>query len=201
MRWRAWVTRKALQTLASNINSEDPAIRTYAADFATWARHIEAVKEDRLADSNVDVRVRTAQAAVELHSARDKNLGLPIAVATPNFACDVFEATELNPRYSEGSIIALRDGSLLYATTQFVGGGADHATASIVIKTSKDGGKTWGPQQTLQENVGKQNVMSVTLRRLPTIDQSGGKTVTESSPLGMFFLVKNGSSDLKVLLS
>ena len=190
---------KALQTLASNINSEDPAIRTYAADFATWARHIDSVKEDRLTDPNVDVRVRTAQALLSFTMPR-QNLGLPIAVATPNFACDVFEATELNPRYSEGSIIALRDGSLLYATTQFVGGGADHATASIVTKTSKDGGKTWGPQQTLQENVGKQNVMSVTLRRLPTVDQSGGKTVTESSQLGMFFLVKNGSSDLNVLL-
>ena len=190
---------KALQTMASNINSEDPAIRTYAADFATWARHIDAVKEDRLADSNTDVRVRTAQALLSFSLPR-QNLGLPIAITTPNFHRDVFEATELNPRYSEGSIIALRDGSLLYATTQFVGGGADHATASIVTKTSQDGGKTWGPQATLQENVGQQNVMSVTLRRLPMVDPSNGKTVTESSPLGMFFLVKNGPSDLKVLL-
>ncbi len=106
----------------------------------------------------------------------------------------------MNPRYSEGSIISLRDGSLLYATTQFVGSGADHATASIVAKSSQDGGKTWGPQRTLQENVGGQNVMSVTLRRLPIVDRSSAKMVTESSPLGMFFLVKNGPSDLKVLL-
>ncbi len=191
--------KKALQTQASNINSDDAAIRTYAADFATWARHIDAVKEDRLADPNVDVRVRTAQALLSFALPRE-SLGLPIAIATPNFERDVFEATELNPRYSEGSIIALRDGSLLYATTQFVGGGADHATASIVTKTSQDGGKTWGSQSTLQENVGKQNVMSVTLRRLPMVDSSSAKTVTESSPLGMFFLVKNGPSDLKVLL-
>lgn len=189
----------ALQTLARNINSEDPAIRTYAADFATWARHIDAVKEDRLADANTDVRVRTAQALLSFSLPR-QNLGLPVAITTPNFAYDVFEATELNPRYSEGSIIALGDGSLLYATTQFVGGGADHATASIVTKTSQDGGKTWGPQATLQENIGKQNVMSVTLRRLPMVDPAGAKAVTESSPLGLFFLVKNGPSDLKVLL-
>ena len=198
---------KALQTLASNINSEDPAIRTYAADFATWARHMDAVKEDRLADPNVDVRVRTAQALLSFSLPR-QNLGLPIAITTPNFEHDVFEATELNPRYSEGSIITLLDNSLLYATTQFVGSGADHATASIVTKTSQDGGKTWGPQATLQENVGGQNVMSVTLRRLPsvtlrrlpTLNRSNEKKVTESSPLGMFFLVKNGPSDLKVLL-
>ena len=158
---------KALQALARNIDSEDPAIRTYAADFAAFARHVDAVKVQRLADSNVDVRVRTAQALLSFSLPR-QNLGLPISVATPNFESNVFVATEMHPRYSEGSIIARRDGSLLYAATQFVGGGADHATASIVAKTSQDGGRTWGREETLQENIGKQNVMSVTLRRLPT---------------------------------
>ena len=193
---------KALQALATNIDSDDPAIRTYAADFAAWARHVDAVKEQRLADSNVDVRVRTAQALLSFSLPR-QDLGPPIAVAAPNFECDVFEATEKHPRYSEGSVVALRDGSLLFATTQFVGGGADHASASIVAKTSKDGGKTWSQQETLQENIGKQNVMSVTLRRLPKISSSRGAMqteLTESSALGMFFLVKNSSSDLKIFL-
>ncbi len=193
---------QALQALARNIDSEDPAIRTYAADFAAFARHVDAVKEQRLADSNVDVRIRTAQALLSFSLPR-QNLGLPISVATPNFESNVFEATEMHPRYSEGSIIARRDGSLLYAATQFVGGGADHATASIVAKTSEDGGRTWGREETLQENIGKQNVMSVTLRRLPKISSSGGALLTEladKSSLGMFFLVKNSSSDLKVFL-
>jgi sialidase-1 len=44
----------------------------------------------------------------------------------------------------------------------------------------------------LQENVGKQNVMSVTLRRL--------KPNALDGPLGMFYLVKNGPTDLKVYL-
>ena len=193
---------KALKDLARNIDSDDPVIRAYAADFAAWARHVDAVKEERLADSNVDVRVRTAQSLLSFSLPR-QNLGLPISVATPNFESDVFVATESHPRYSEGSVIVLRDGSLLYATTQFVGGGADHATASIVAKTSRDGGKTWGQEKTLQENIGKQNVMSVTLRRLPKMISSGGAKQAERnelSALGMFFLVKNSSSDLKVFL-
>ncbi|MCC6507713.1 MAG: exo-alpha-sialidase [Pirellulaceae bacterium] len=193
---------QAREEMAKNIDSEDPAIRTYAADFATWARHVEAVKEHRLADSNVDVRARTAQALLSF-TLPIQNLGLPVAVTPPNFHQDVFVASDSHPRYSEGSIIVLRDGSLLYATTRFVGGGADHATASIVAKSSKDGGKTWGPEQTLQENIGQQNVMSVCLRRLPKMDSTSGTKrpeLTETSPLGMFFLVKNSSTDLKVVL-
>lgn len=189
----------ALLTQARNIDSEDPVIRTFATDFATWARQVDAVKEARLNDANVDVRVRTAQALLSFKLPR-QHLGLPVAVATPNFETDVYSANEMHPRYSEGSIITLRDNSLLYATTQFVGGGADHATATIVAKISKDGGKSWSQQATLQENVGKQNVMSVTLRRLPASHSTAGATTTETSPLGMFFLVKNSPSDLKVFL-
>ena len=107
---------------------------------------------------------------------------------------DVYRANARYPRYSEGSIIALRDESLLYATTEFAGGGADHSGATIVARTSFDDGRSWGPQRTMQENIGKQNVMSVTLRRLPET------TGQEKSPIGMFFLVKNSSSDLKVMV-
>ena len=189
----------ARQSLAKNIDSDDAAIRTYAADFASWARQVDAVPEARLADSNVDVRVRTAQALLSFSMPR-QDLGLPIAVATPDFQSDVYVASEMHPRFSEGSIIALRDNSLLYATTQFVGGGADHATATIVARSSKDGGKTWGSQVTLQENIGKQNVMSVTLRRLPSPQSASGGKLSETSPLGMFFLVKNSPNDLKVFL-
>jgi sialidase-1 len=182
---------KARDTLAQNIDSADPAIRAYAADFAAWSRRQGAVKADRLGDPNVDVRVRTAQALLVLALPRYV-LGLPLAAAGDDIQVDVFPASETQPRYSEGSIIALHDGSLLYATTEFIGGGADHATASIVAKTSTNGGRTWSKQRTLQENIGQQNVMSVTLRRLSRNE--------ESSPLGMFFLVKNSQTDLKVLL-
>ncbi len=182
---------KGRESLAKNIDSADPTIRTYAADFAAWSRSLDALKPDRLSDPNVDVRVRTAQALLVFSMPRHI-LGLPLAAAGGDIQVDLFPASDKFPRYSEGSIITLRDGSLLYATTEFVGGGADHATATIVAKTSQDGGRTWSDQRTLQENIGKQNVMSVTLRRLPPGD--------EMSPLGMFFLEKNSQTDLKVLL-
>src|SRR5439155_5897379 len=64
--------------------------------------------------------------------------------------------------------------------------------ARIVARASRDGGRTWSDAQVLQENTGKQNVMSVTLRRLSPRAFDG--------PLGMFYLVKNGPDDLKVYL-
>jgi len=104
---------------------------------------------------------------------------------------DVYVATAANPRYSEGSILVLAGGKLLFATTEFFGR-ADHATARIVARTSVDGGRTWGEPRVLQDNVGQQNVMSVTLRRLAPGRSDG--------PIGMFYLVKNGPRDLKVHL-
>jgi sialidase-1 len=119
-------------------------------------------------------------------------LGLPIAVAQHELSRDVYRATTENPRYSEGSLIVLRDSSLLYATTEFIGGRADHATAHIIARTSLDRGQKWSEPRVLQENSGKQNVMSVTLRRLlPGRDDR---------PLGMFYLVKNSPADLQVWL-
>jgi sialidase-1 len=104
----------------------------------------------------------------------------------------VYRATDENPRYSEGSVALLTDGSLLYATTEFTGGAADASTARIVARSSRDGGHTWGAQRVLQENIGKQNVMSVTLRRQ--------KANAVDGPLGLFYLVKNGPADLKLYL-
>lgn len=179
--------------LGKNLDSKDAAIRTYAADFAGYCRAVE--HRDKLigllSDSVLDVRVRAAQSLIAMASPREK-LGLPIAVAQEDISRDVYPATVENPRYSEGSIAALTDGSLLYATTEFVGGGADHATAHIIARTSRDGGRIWEAQRVLQENVGKQNVMSATLRRLQYGRQDG--------PLGLVYLVKNGPDDLKAYL-
>ncbi|MCZ6793386.1 MAG: sialidase family protein [Planctomycetota bacterium] len=104
---------------------------------------------------------------------------------------DVYPATADHPRYSEGSLLELADGALAFATTEFAGGGQDHAAARIVVRVSADGGRTWGPTRVLQENVGQQNVMSVSLLRLAW-------PVHES--IGMFYLVKNGPDDLHVAL-
>lgn len=104
---------------------------------------------------------------------------------------DVFPATGAHPRYSEGSVAVLDDGALLYATTEFIGGGSDFARARIVARTSRDGGRAWGDLRVLQENVGRQNVMSVSLLRFRSDDDT---------ILGMFYLVKNSPSDLRVQL-
>ena len=177
---------KGKADLLRNLTSEDASVRTYAAEFAGYARLTEA--QDQLTrlldDSHLDVRIRAAQALSML--ARDPGQ------ADVEIVENVFPATPEHPRYSEGSVITLTDGRLLFATTQFVGGGADHATAQILSRTSSDGGRTWDAPRLLQENVGKQNVMSVTLRRLQYDRQDG--------PIGLFYLVKNGPNDLRIQL-
>jgi sialidase-1 len=179
--------------LGRNLQSPLPAVRTYAAEFASYCRAVEFREQlvKLLEDETLDVRVRAAQSLIVLAQSPE-NLGLPIGVASEDIARDVYPASAANPRYSEGSIAVLKDGSLLFSTTEFIGGGADHATARIIARASRDGGRTWDDSRVLQENTGQQNVMSVTLRRLAA-DRFDG-------PLGMFYLVKNGPTDLNVYL-
>src|SRR5262249_41353947 len=94
-------------------------------------------------------------------------------------------------RYTEGSIVVLRDGRLLYATTEFSGTTSDFAAARIVAVESADGGRTWSAPRALQENVGGLDVMSVTLRRLSGPARFDG-------PIGLFYLIKNSTNDLQV---
>ncbi len=103
------------------------------------------------------------------------------------FRLTVCPASESNPRNSEGDIIELNDGTLLLAWSQFTGR-ADHASAVIAAKKSADGGRSWGREFILQDNIGEQNVMSVSFLRL------------RSGNILFFFLVKNGPDDLKVYL-
>jgi sialidase-1 len=183
----------ARKQLAANLSSPDAAVKTYAAEFAGYCRLADSRDSlvKLLDDPALDVRVRAAQSLIVLALPAD-TLGLPVAAGLPDVSRDVYPATPKNPRYSEGSVAVLTDGTLLYATTEFVGGAADAATARIVARESRDGGRTWGEPRVLQENVGKQNVMSVTLRRL--------KPNAIDGPLGLFYLVKNSPTDLKVYL-
>ncbi len=100
---------------------------------------------------------------------------------------DVFVASAEHPRYSEGSILPLADGSLLFAVTEFDASTHDFAPARIVARRSHDGGATWQSPEVLQENVGDMNVMSATLRRLRS----------EHGADALFYLVKDGRDDLK----
>ena len=92
-----------------------------------------------------------------------------------------------HPRQSEGDVIALKDGTLLAAWTDF-SGSADHAPATIAAATSKDGGHTWSAPYELQPNIGQQNVMSASFLR------------TQTGKLLFFFLVKNSDQDMKVVV-
>lgn len=94
-------------------------------------------------------------------------------------------ATSDNPRNTEADILVLRDGSLLAAWADFYGGSRDDAPARISAARSTDGGRTWGPRYTLQENSGRANVMSVSFVRAQTGDAL------------FFYLQKNSLSDLK----
>jgi len=174
--------------LIRNLEHADPMVRVYAAEFAPEARAVEA-KEAlvRILDDPVlDVRIRAAEALLLLAGPDDSRSG-------EMFAREIFPASERNPRYSEGSVLVLRDGRLLYAVTEFEGNGSDFAKARIVAVESADEGRTWGASRVVQENVGKNNVMSVTLRRL-------SPTSVFDGPIGLFYLVKNSTTDLHVFL-
>ena len=97
----------------------------------------------------------------------------------------VIEPTAEAPRNSEGSIIQLADDSLLLGYTRFTGGEADHSTAHLSARTSKDGGVTWSDDALLVETEGDQNSMSVSLLRL------------KSGEILLFYLVKNNDRDCK----
>ncbi|MFH1265396.1 MAG: HEAT repeat domain-containing protein, partial [Planctomycetota bacterium] len=174
--------------LVRNLTSKEPAARTYAAVFAGEIG-MQSVAEQLtklLDDPNEDVRIRAAQALLLLARPECPDPEEDLSV-------DVYPATDEHPRNTEGSILELRDGSLLFAVSEFVRGTADASTATIVARSSTDQGRTWGPTRVLQENTGQLNVMSVTLRSLPRHDRP-------DRPVGMFYLVKNSLSDLKVYL-
>lgn len=103
------------------------------------------------------------------------------------FQYAVCPSSQENPRNSEADVIELKDGTLLLAWSKF-SGSEDHATAIIAAKKSKDGGKTWGDEFVLQENTGKQNVMSVSMWRI------------QSGKILFFFLQKNADDDLQLFV-
>jgi sialidase-1 len=168
--------------LIRNLSDSDPAVRTYACEFAVDARVVEAADRliELLDDVHADVRIRAANALLALAQ--------PAADRREEISVVPFSATADHPRYTEGSVLRLHDGSILFATTEFGGDGNDFATAHIVARSSTDGGRTWGPQRVLQENTGKQNVMSVTLRRL--------RAPAPPGLIALFYLQKDAYDDL-----
>jgi len=72
-----------------------------------------------------------------------------------------------NPRNSEGAMVTLKDGRILFAYTRYSGGNADHSEADIMARFSADGGRTWTARDRLIRSRGRHvNLMSVSLLRL-----------------------------------
>ncbi len=168
-----------LKVLATNLHDQDPVVRTYAATFAgdAWATGAADSLQQLLDDENADTTYRAAQSLLVLSGAVPEPADADVSAL-------VYQATPEHPRYTEGSIVALNDGSLLFAVTEFHGSGSDFAKAHIVGRQSTDGGRTWSASRVLQANTGGMNVMSVTLRRLA------------DGSIAMFYLQKNSHSDL-----
>lgn len=116
-------------------------------------------------------------------------LPLLAAVATLHAATNdiVFnlDPTPQNPRNSEGSFARLKSGRVIFYYTQFYGGAADESPAHIVGMHSDDGGRTWSKPEVVIENIGGNNVMSVSLLRL------------KSGKLALFYLLKNSWIDCR----
>ena len=94
-----------------------------------------------------------------------------------------------NPRNSEGDFIELKDGRILYVYTHFSSGGNDDSIAHLAGRYSSDGGRTWTKDDVLiLANEGQQNVMSVSLERLP------------SGRIALFYLRKNSLEDCRPLV-
>lgn len=94
-----------------------------------------------------------------------------------------------HPRNSEGSFATLSTGRIIFCYSQFYGGAGDASPARIVRIHSDDQGRTWSQPVTVVENVGGENVMSVSLLRLA------------SGKIAMLYLVKNSWLDCRPYLS
>jgi hypothetical protein len=97
----------------------------------------------------------------------------------------LIEPSEQAPRNSEGSIIQLKDGTLLLAYSRFIGGSHDNSGAQIMSRASPDG-QRWSGDALLVEKEGRENVMSVSLVRIA------------SGEILLFYLAKNGWDDCKL---
>ena len=141
-------------------------------------------------DRGAEAQMRSALAGV-LRTPQSQALSRAASGAIDGVSNDVFTSSTDHPRYSEGSILPLADGSLLFANTEFDESASDFAKARIVARRSSDGGNTWSKSEILQDNVGRLNVMSATLRRFRS---------PQGAAVGLFYLVKNGRDDLKAYL-
>lgn len=177
-----------MAALLKNLSHKEAAVRIYAAEFAPEARAVDArdALVTMLDDENLDARIRGAQALLRLSKPTTDDRHEVIVR-------EVYPATARNPRYSEGTVIDRRDGSLTFLTTEFFEEESDFAKARLIARDSSDEGRSWGEARVVQENTGKLNVIGASLRRL-------GGHIGDDVPLALFFCQTNSFSDLPVLM-
>ncbi len=89
--------------------------------------------------------------------------------------------TENNPRNGEGSFIRLKDGSILFAYTEFIGDDwEDDANAHMVAIKSYDEGESWSEKRVIFEKPqDSKNIMCLSFLRMNNGD------------IGAFYIIKN----------
>ncbi len=118
-------------------------------------------------------------------------LALATAVGAQELPRRVFElnAGPDNPRNSEGTFVALKDGRLMFAYSHFTGtSGSDYGHANISVRYSADKGETWSGPRMIVKQEGNMNVMSVSLLRL------------QDGRIALFYLRKNSEVDCRPLM-
>ncbi len=95
-----------------------------------------------------------------------------------------------NPRNSEGDMIELKDGRILFVYSHYTKGrGDDHDPAHLASRVSADGGLTWSTSdETVVANEGGMNVMSVSFLRMG------------DGSIGLFYLRKNSERDCRPVM-
>jgi len=101
-----------------------------------------------------------------------------------------FTTSAENPRNGEGDFITLKDSSILFIYTRFIGDKmSDHAPAQLMSRISRDGGESWSTEDHLVvDQEGDWNVMSVSLLR------------NSDGAIMLFYMRKNSLSDCLVYM-
>ncbi len=101
------------------------------------------------------------------------------------------ESSENNPRNGEGSFIRLKDGSILYGFTEFIGlTREDEENARMSAVISKDEGETWSERFLLFEKpLNAVNIMCLSFLRMNNDD------------IGAFYIVKNPDETDKIVFT
>ncbi len=96
-----------------------------------------------------------------------------------------------NPRNGEGAFIRLKDGSVMFGYTEFLGDDwEDDANARISVVISKDEGESWSDKKVLFEKPeNSKNIMSLSFLRMNNGD------------IGAFYIVKNEDGTDIIVLS